>query len=80
MTDIETVFRARVMFEGDWGTVRAIEDKAFASRSSLEVESFTGCPACSPYVTAEGADRAAVADWVHAVKNYISSLEGAKLL
>lgn len=81
MATIDTVYRARLDYEGDTDTVKDIEDKAFnlASQFDVEAESFTGCPACGPYITGEGAEEAAVAIWADNVEKLIQRHKGATL-
>ncbi|MBG6178684.1 hypothetical protein IWQ55_006520 [Labrenzia sp. EL_208] len=79
MADIEKIYRTHIHYEGDADAVDEVEAKAFALSSQLEVESFVGCPACSPYITAEGEEEAEVSIWADNLEQFITRLNGATL-
>lgn len=79
MAKVETIYWTRIDYEADPDTVRAIQDKAFACEVDVEVETFHGNVACSPYITAEGATKSAVEAWADKVERYIRRRKGARL-
>ena len=87
---IETIYRAVIHYEADVDVSNEIQDRAFimARKSSsssgrkieVEVESFRGDAACSPYLTGVGDNLRAVTQWAEKVERYINRRKGAVLI
>jgi hypothetical protein len=71
----EALYRARIDYEHDERTSDRIVDRAFAESTDLECTSFSGCPACGPYLEVEGDTLEEVHRWSMAMAKFIRKLE-----
>lgn len=71
MIAIEKIYRAFVDHSDLTGVV---ETFAFDIGKELNVESFTGCPACGPYITAEASSEIVVLRWADSVQDRAANL------
>lgn len=80
MATIAKIYRTRIDYEADVDTFEAIENKAFAfAKDGIEVETFMGCPACGPYLSAESESEESIIAWAGKVERYIQRRKGATL-
>lgn len=80
MAQIVTIYRATIFYEGDKKAVESIEDTAFKSAGSLEVETMGGNAACAPYIVAEGESLVEVTQWTTLVETAIRRHRKARLM
>lgn len=66
MCEVQTIYRVRI--DLDFEESDEVENFAFAACPSVELESFQGCPACGPYLTAESGNRRSVEEFAAAVE------------